>query len=514
MPLVRKTTSLVFLGLAIVWSGMDVAAQGQESASAAATLPMPTPADSARDNPALLPASTALPEGVEKPLPINLPTALQLANAQAIDVQLASERVRLAVAQWQQARALWLPDILLGPSYYRHDGRVQDIQGNVFDTSKDAFLLGAGPIFVVTTTAGLFGPLVQRQQVKAQQAFYQAAQNDTMLAVTDAYFQVQQARGELAGALDARAKAEDLVRRVAQLAEVLVPPFEKQRAETEFARRDQAVYLAQERWRVASADLNRILRLEPTTLAVPVEPPQLQIPLFDSQTEVNELIRLGLTYRPELKAHQALVQAALKQLQREKMRPLLPDVQLRGASTAGVLGTFPMSFFGGGLNSTIGNFGMREDYDLQLIWTLQNLGLGNRALIRQQQVQNRLALLELIGVQNRVAAEVTQAHAQVQMSLRRLQASEREVKGAVVSAQENLKGFRQTRKVGELPVLIVRPQEVVAAVQALALAYNDYYGAVADYNRAQFRLYRATGNAAAAVENRLPSPPMPSDPRP
>ena len=126
-------------------------------------------------------------------------------------------------------------------------------------------------------------------------------------------------------------------------------------------------------------------------------------------------------------------------------------------------------------------------------------------------MQNRLASLDLVGVANRIAAEVAQAHAQVQMSLRRLQAAEREVKGAVASAQENLKGFRQTRKVGELPTLIVRPQEVVAAIAALAVAYNDYYGAVADFNRAQFRLYRATGNAARAVEGLLPSQAPPSN---
>lgn len=62
---------------------------------------------------------------------------------------------------------MWLPDMIIGPSYFRHDGRVQDIQGNVFDTSKSAFLLGAGPIYIITTTEGLFGPLVQRQQVRA-----------------------------------------------------------------------------------------------------------------------------------------------------------------------------------------------------------------------------------------------------------------------------------------------------------------------------------------------------------
>ncbi|HUY35678.1 MAG TPA: TolC family protein [Pirellulales bacterium] len=206
---------------------------------------------------------------VDRSFPINLPTALRLANAQAIDVRIASEKIRLATAQLQQARALWLPTILVGPNYFRHDGPIQDIQGNIINTSKSAFLMGAGPILVFST-------------------------------------------------------------------------------------------------------------------------------------------------------------------------------------------------------------------------------------------------LELFRTQDHVAAEVVQAHAQVEASAGRLQAAEREVKGAVESALENLKGFSQTRKVGELPVLITRPQEVVAAIQALALAYNDYYGAVADFNRAQFRLYRAIGNAPAAVESLLPSPPEPS----
>jgi hypothetical protein len=58
------------------------------------------------------------------------------------------------------------------------------------------------------------------------------------------------------------------------------------------------------------------------------------------------------------------------------------------------------------------------------------------------------------------------------------------------------------RTTGNITVLLVRPQEAVAAVQELAQAYTDYFGAVADYNRAQFRLYRALGN---------PVPPLASE---
>ena len=44
--------------------------------------------------------------------------------------------------------------------------------------------------------------------------------------------------------------------------------------------------------------------------------------------------------------------------------------------------------------------------------------------------------------------------------------------------------------------LVVRPLEVVAAVQMLQQAYTDFYLSINDYNRAQFQLYRALGNPA------------------
>jgi hypothetical protein len=45
---------------------------------------------------------------------------------------------------------------------------------------------------------------------------------------------------------------------------------------------------------------------------------------------------------------------------------------------------------------------------------------------------------------------------------------------------------------------------VVAAVGALAQAYVDYYGAIADYDRAQFRLYHALGHPAQALAEHPP----------
>src|SRR5262249_25610276 len=108
------------------------------------------------------------------------------------------------------------------------------------------------------------------------------------------------------------------------------------------------------------------------------------------------------------------------------------------------------------------------------------------------------ALLELFRTQDRVAADVAQAHAQAQSAAARLGDAEAELRDAVDSAGKNLQGLRQTGTGAALTTL-VRPQEVVAALQALAGAYADYYAATADYDRAQFRLYHALGNPAQAL---------------
>jgi len=113
--------------------------------------------------------------------------------------------------------------------------------------------------------------------------------------------------------------------------------------------------------------------------------------------------------------------------------------------------------------------------------------------VRQRQVENQLNMLELFRIQDRVAAEVAQAQAQVQESALRVTDAEAGLKDALESVDKNFEGLKQTRRAGNLILLVVRPQEVVAAIQAQAQAYNDFYGAVADYNRAQFRLYRALG---------------------
>jgi outer membrane protein TolC len=450
----------------------------------------------------------AQPTPTDRPLPINLPTALQLANVRPLDIAVAQERVRVAAAQLDRARVLWLPTIVLGADYYRHDGPIQDTSGAILGVSRSNFMAGLGPTAVFALSDAVFGPLAARQVVRARQADRQAAANDSLLAVAEAYFNVQQARGELAGAEDAARRAADLARRTKALTTSLAAEVDYTRTLTELARRQQAVHAARERWRTASAELARVLRLDPAALVEPQEPAHLQVTLVALDQPVDDLIQIGLTNRPELAAQQALVRAALERLRQERIRPLVPSVLLRGAAT-NPAGTLAFGAFGGGINDSLNHFNTRNDIDVQVLWELENLGFGNKARVDEQRAAHRLAVLESFRIQDRVAAEVVQAFAQAQEAAARQKEAEEGLKNAADSVEKHFEGLGQTKRSGNLIQLVVRPQEAVAAVQALAQAYADYYGALADSNRAQFRLYRALGHPAQLILGPTTSCPLP-----
>ena len=212
---------------------------------------------------------------------------------------------------------------------------------------------------------------------------------------------------------------------------------------------------------------------------------------------VDTLIPVGLRNRPELDSQQALIEATLQRLKQERLRPLIPSLVLKGAGS-NPPASFTTGVFGGG-NTAMHNYGGRSDIELQVVWEFQNLLFGNNSKIKERQADREIAILEMFRLQDRIAAEIVQAHAQARSAADRLVDAESGLKDSADSVDKNFQGLSQTRRAGELIILMIRPQEVVAAIQTLSQAYANYYSAVADSNRAQFRLYRALGYPAQFV---------------
>src|SRR5271157_2840916 len=454
-----------------------------------------------------------VPEG----LPINLAAAMQLSGVRPLDIAAATAQVQQALALQLQAKALWIPCLNAGVDYFRHDGVMQDfLTGPNFRKGRQTFFVGGGPSLFVGLTDAIFAPLAARRVVAARRADLQAARNDVLLTVAQAYFDVQAARGRLLGVGATVVRAEVLVNFTKGLAPSLIAPLEINRALTELQSLRQSQQIAIRDWRVASARLAEVLLLDPATLLEPVEPAFLQVTFVPSERSPEELLPVALNSRPEIASRQELVAAANLLLRREKKRPLLPNLIVTSPAT-GSTGLLAAGNFSSGANDMLNSNGSRFDIAVAAVWELQNGGVGNIGLIRQRRAEQELASIELTRTVFRVKSEVSQVVARLQTARVRVVETDAGVRQAIESADKNFIGLRETaRPAGELLRLIVRPQEVVAALIALNTAYEQYAAAVSEYNVAQFEVYHALGQPAQWVTsqagNTPPSAPSPAPP--
>ena len=399
----------------------DEPAVGQGARNAPAPLPV-TPADaiSARPLDQTFKLKAAPLESSDLRFPINLATALRLSDARPLIVAAAQASVWVAEAELTRAKVLWVPTLNLGFDYLRHDGGGPDFNKGIMTAPSVNFFYGGGGLIQnVATTDILFQPLVARQNLNSVQADIQTAKNDSLSMTADAYFQVHQFRGMYTGALYAIERGHDLIERISQLSKELVPKVEVDRARNFVADLEQQATSAREAWRVHSADLTQILRLDPRAVLVPLEHDHLQISLIDPARPYDELMPIALTNRPELTSRAALVQAAMNAVRREKVRPLTPQILINGFQTPNEL--IQGGMFGLGPNNTMNQWAGRADVSLQPLWQLDAMGIGNLARIKATRGMQSLAIIDLYRLQDMVAAEVTRAVARLQSAAARVE---------------------------------------------------------------------------------------------
>jgi outer membrane protein TolC len=506
----RYTTSLTPAAAGAAGQAGPVIGASYQPAADTPQAPPPRPAGpdagsgkmaGSSNEPLKQPAAPAL-EATDRPLPINLATALRLADARPLIVAAAQAQSWVAEAEFQRASVLWLPQLNLGGDYERHDGYGPDFNRGLNTAARplnqniNFVYAGGGLIYApgVQLTDMIFAPIAARRTLTAQRWGIQTGKNDALQQTARAYFDVHRARGTYAGALDAVARARLLVARIESYAGDLVPRAEVDRARRSLADLEQQAATARENWRLASADLTQVLRLDPRAVVEPIEPDQLQITMIDPAQPLDELIPIGLTNRPELAAQQAVVQAQLAKIREERLRPFLPTLYLQGFQTPQQLLQFGATGIGSGAKLNLWSF--RDDFSPQLMWQADGLGFGNMARVKEQRGLQSVALIDLARIQDAVAAEVTRGQARLQSAAVRVTQAERGLREALTTFDKNYEGLRQTIQFGNVLVQAYRPQEAVAALENLKRSYDEYYGTVADYNQAQFDLFHALGYPA------------------
>jgi outer membrane protein TolC len=456
--------------------------------------------------------------------------ALRIAVLSNLSVAQAQAVVQQAQAVKQRAQVAWLPNLNTVPyDYVNHQGRIQKTEGNIINMNRESLLVATGPVLSLGLSDALFNFGVARQAVFAARAAQQRVTNDTLLAVSDAYFNVLRNRRRVARLDEVlefltseqpRAIRNNLRGMLPLMTAYLevgaTSQAEHYRVEVEVLRRRQELITALQDLRVSIAELARLLHQDPTVVLWPLEDYRVPVPIPGEgwfNTDLPDLVRTALNNRPELAEQQALVQVAVNQVRAAKYRPFFPTV-LVTYTEGGFGGGPPLITTPGKTTTTFGhsgninNFGNRADFEGLLAWQFQNMGFGNLATVRQQQALQQREQFRLIQLRDFVVADVVQAQEQIRRSRERLAISQGSLfdrNGAAAGvAYESIRlNFLRLSKQE------TRPLEVLDSIRSLNDLLDVYTQDMTDYERSRFRLLVAMGIPRLALidPSLMPVPP-------
>jgi outer membrane protein TolC len=334
----------------------------------------------------------------------------------------------------------------------------------------------------------LFAPLAARQLVAGRRFDARATQNNVLLDVCTQFLALVGAEARLQALRQSASESSEIVRLTAEFART----GQGREGDAERARNERLLLQvqesrAEEEVAVASAELARMLNMDPAIrLRGPEEPIPL-VQLVDPQANLEELIQTALVNRPEVGARTADVAFNETRLRQEKVRPLLPFLFVG----------FSSGEFGGGSDQTdtrFGHFGGRTDFDVLAVWSLQNLGLGNLAVQHRVRAEVNQAAAERAQVIDRIRREVAEANALAAARRQEVEVARRRVETAEQAFRLDLNRTRN---------LEGRVIEVQNSLNLLSAARQELVIAVVGYDQAQFQLFVAMGQPPTLARGRF-----------
>ena len=236
-----------------------IAAEGEEAAATVRLVANDLDADVAEGVPEEIisaPAQNSAPIS-DTIYPIDLGNALGLGGASHLQICLARERVVEAQADFLAAKTAWLPSLRFAVGWNKHDGRLQQTEGDVLEVSRNSLFVGGGAGLGQAPLAGgssgpsrlmanlslsdvIFEPQVFNDLLSAHRANRSRVFNDSLTDIGIAYFDLFEAYGKLANAQVALGATAALLK--------LTTDFAREGAGSEAdASRAQALHSAQQR---------------------------------------------------------------------------------------------------------------------------------------------------------------------------------------------------------------------------------------------------------------------------
>jgi outer membrane protein TolC len=409
------------------------------------------------------------------PVYVNLPTVMKLAGANNDEIELARVKHTEAIAESKLAWQRFWPGLSLGAGYRRHDGRIQDVGGAIFDASKQQYTLG--PSIMIDWSPGdiYYSALVAKQKALAAEQLAEKSRRDIVTQATGRYYDLLGAEASLAIIEDDLRLTQDYEKQIGGAVDAGTAfRADLLRVKTQVSREKLAIRQHQEKRDLAAAALAETLRLPAETELRPAKADLVPVRLLDRKTGVATLISQASQHRPEMKAAHAASEAAGIESHRARVAPLIPNVQA-GYTVGGL---------GGGFGGQTGNSGTTQDFYVGLGWKIGPGGLFDRQRKVIADSREEAAQLQTGQIKAAIGREVVEAAAKSQSAYDQIT-----INDEAVSAAEEMVKLARERQASQLGVVL----EYLLAREELTRARQSRVQSVTNFNAAQHELKRAVG---------------------
>ncbi len=407
---------------------------------------------------------------------VDLRTVMKLAGANNDEIQLARVKHDEAVAESRQAWQRFWPTLSLGAGYRGHEGRLQDIAGNVFDVNKQQYSTGAGIMIDWAPGDLYYAALASRQRALAAGYLAEKARIDTVTQAVERYYDLLSAEASVAIIEDDLRITEDYGKQL-EGAVTAGTAFrtDSLRVKTQISRARLVIRQGVEARDLAAARLAEILRLTPEAALRPAKSDLVPVRIMSGKG-VATMISLAHQHRPEMQAAQAIHSSMSAERERAHIAPMIPSVQ--AGYTGGGFGGGP------GVGNQWGNFGSQQDFYVGFGWKIGPGGLFDRQRQNIADAREESASLQTNQVKAAIGREVVEAATRAQSANDQIK-----INDEAVEAAEEMTKLARERQASQIGVVL----EYLLAREELTHARQSRVRAVADFNKAQHALRRAVG---------------------
>jgi outer membrane protein TolC len=407
---------------------------------------------------------------------IDLPTALRLADAQNLDVQVARERVREAQAHRTSAVEQFIPWLSPGVAWHRREGVAQaSPSGIIGNADYQAYSQGLTLTAQVALGDAIYNSLAAKQLVKASDQGLETQRQDAVVGAAEKYFDLAKAKAFVETVRDALKTSQDYQQQLHDAVAIGVAfKGDELRIQSQTEHYQVVLRQALAQQRVAAVELARVLHLDATVELVPREGELVPLMLIDTATSLAALLERAMQARPELKQSEALLAATRASRNAATYGPLIPSIgaQLLGGGLEG------------GPDSGRWKDGPVRDYAVSVSWRIGPGGLLDFGRINANKAQLATRQLGDAKLKDVIASEVVTGLTRVRALSDQIVLAEK----TLGTATETLRLSRARKQFGVGIVL-----EDIQAQQALTQARSDYVTVIAEFDKAQYALIKAIG---------------------